>query len=70
MQGGETIIKFKPVQERRNYYLSNLQGLNETQKRLINPHFYKVDISDELFDLKNNLIESLVNEIKKFDEER
>ncbi len=69
MQGGETIIKFKPVQERRNYYLSNLQGLNETQKRLINPHYYKVDISDELFDLKNGLIESLVNEIKNFNED-
>ena len=70
MQGGEIISKMGSVEERRNYYLSNLQGLNETQKRLINPHFYKVDISDELFDLKNNLIESLVNEIKKFDEER
>jgi nicotinate phosphoribosyltransferase len=69
MQNGETIIKFKPVQERRNYYLSNLQGLNETQKRLINPHYYKVDISDELFDLKNGLIESLINEIKNFNED-
>ncbi|MDD4057796.1 MAG: nicotinate phosphoribosyltransferase [Bacteroidales bacterium] len=69
MKEGKTILKMKPVEERRNYYLSNLQGLNETQKRLINPHFYKVDISDELFDLKNNLIESLINEIKRFDEE-
>lgn len=69
MQNGETIVKFKPIQERRNYYLSNLQGLNETQKRLINPHYYKVDISDELFDLKNGLIESLINEIKNFNED-
>ena len=69
MQGGEIIIKGKPVAERRNYYLSNLQCLNETQTRLINPHFYKVDISDELYDLKNGLIESLINEIKNFNEE-
>lgn len=69
MQGGEIILKMKSVEERRNYYLSNLQGLNETQTRLINPHFYKVDISDELYDLKNGLIESLINEIKNFNEE-
>jgi nicotinate phosphoribosyltransferase len=30
-------------------------------KRLLNPHTYKVDLSDELYDLKKNLIRSIVS---------
>ena len=67
MKNGEIIAESKSALEKRNYYLSNLHGLNDTQKRLINPHYYKADISDELFDLKNRLIDSLINEINKFD---
>ena len=67
MEGGVKLHEEKPVQEKRNYYLSNLNSLNETEKRIINPHFYKVDISDDLFDLKEKLIDSLVNEIRNFD---
>lgn len=37
---------------------------NETEKRLLNPHYYKVDISDGLFDLKMGLINNLIEEIK------
>lgn len=69
MQDGKTILTMKPIEERRNYYLSNLKSLNETQIRLINPHYYKVNISNELYDLKNNLIESLINEINNYNEE-
>jgi len=67
MKGGVKLHEEKTVQERRGYYLSNLQSLNETERRIINPHFYKVDISDPLFDLKENLIDSLVKEIRNFD---
>ena len=49
-------------------YLSNLASLNETEKRLINPHYYKVDISDELYDLKMGLINNIIKEIKEFNE--
>ena len=38
---------------------------NETEKRLLNPHFYKVDISDSLYDLKMKLINSIIAEIKE-----
>lgn len=69
MKNGKIIAETMSALEKRNYYLSNLQGLNDTQKRLINPHYYKADISDELFDLKNGLIDSLINEIKQFDGE-
>jgi len=68
MKDGVILHEEKPILEKRNYYLSNLQCLNETEKRIINPHFYKVDISDHLYDLKEHLIDSLVKEIRDFDE--
>ena len=46
----------RSIVERRQYYLDNLACLNPTQRRLINPHYYKVDISDDLYDLKMNII--------------
>ena len=68
IENGKVVLQNPPVKERREYYLKNIASLNDTQKRLINPHFYKVDISDELYDLKNNLINSLVKEIKESNE--
>jgi len=65
IENGELKIECKPIEERREYYLKNISSLNSTQKRLINPHFYKVDISDDLYDLKNKLINSIVEEIKR-----
>ncbi|NCC46700.1 MAG: nicotinate phosphoribosyltransferase [Bacteroidia bacterium] len=65
---GEIIQDTRSLKERRDYYLENLDAFNPTQTRLINPHFYKVDISDNLYDLKNKLINSLIEEIKKLNE--
>ncbi len=70
MENGRIVEPKTDVKQSRNYYLSNLQSLNETQRRLINPHTYKVDISDQLYDLKNKLIDSLVKEIKDFYDSR
>ena len=67
MAAGEIIPDTRAMKERREYYLSNLNSLNPTQRRLINPHFYKVDISDDLYDLKNNIINSLIDEINRWD---
>ena len=64
IEKGMTTLSPKPAKERREYYLSNLASMNPTQTRIINPHYYKVDISDSLYDLKNNLINSLLKEIK------
>ncbi len=66
MRGGEICEKEKSIDEKRNYYLSNLGCFNETEKRLINPHTYKVDISDELYDLKMGLVNNLIKEIEEF----
>ena len=37
-----------------------------SERRLINPHFYKVDISDDLYNLKMSIIDKIVKEIKNF----
>ncbi|MDP3399438.1 MAG: nicotinate phosphoribosyltransferase [Bacteroidales bacterium] len=66
MENGKICNKIYTTHEKRDYYLNNLHSLNETQRRLINPHFYKVDISDDLYDLKNSLIDSLIKEIKEY----
>ena len=56
------------IAEKRQYYKDNLAALNPTQTRIINPHYYKVDISDDLYDLKMDLINKLMRQIKALDE--
>lgn len=67
MKDGVVILDDVSIQEKRNYYLENLSRLDDTEKRLVNPHFYKTDISDDLYDLKENLINNLVKEIENFE---
>ena len=64
MKDGVNIYEDIPLLEKREYYLSNLNSLNETERRIINPHYYKVDISDDLYDLKMGLVNNLIKEIK------
>ena len=66
MKDGRNILQDVSLPQKREYYLSNLNSFNETERRLINPHFYKVDISDDLYDLKMRLIKNLIKEIEKF----
>ena len=42
---------------KRNLY--ELSRMNPTERRIINPHFHKIDISDDLYDLKMGLIYKL-----------
>ena len=60
---GEIIMVQPPIKEKRDFYLDNLSHLSPSQKRLVNPHYYKVDISDDLFDLKTAIINRLIKEI-------
>lgn len=64
MKGGEIIYEDTTLPQKQAYYKENLSMFNETEKRLLNPHYYKVDISDGLFDLKMGLINNLIEEIK------
>ena len=60
---GQIVEDKRSIFEKRDYYRSNLASLNETQRRIINPHYYKVDISDDLYDLKMRLINRLIHQI-------
>jgi nicotinate phosphoribosyltransferase len=68
MKDGKICYTDEPIDKKREYFQSNLKSFNETERRLINPHIYKVDISDELYDLKMKLINNLINEIEALKE--
>lgn len=65
IKDGEVVYVDNAIQEKQAYYLDNLSHLDDTQKRLINPHYYKYDISDDLYDLKKRLIDNIVKEIEE-----
>ena len=41
------------------YRQSEVDSLDETFKRLLNPHIYKISLSDRLKDLKSELIHEI-----------
>ncbi len=66
---GKIFEDTRTIYEKRDYYKANLASFNDTQTRIINPHYYKVDISDDLYDLKMRLINRLIHQIKMQDDE-
>ena len=70
IKDGEIIYTDLDITQKREYYLKNLSYFNETETRIINPHYYKVDISNDLYDLKKRLINNLVKEIKELNQHR
>lgn len=67
MKDGNVCYTDNTIQEKRNYYLDNLSHLDDSEKRLINPHYYKIDISDDLYNLKYKLINNIIKEIEEFE---
>ncbi|MBQ5435261.1 MAG: isochorismatase family protein, partial [Bacteroidales bacterium] len=66
---GKIFEDTRTIYEKRDYYKANLASFNETQIRIINPHYYKVDISDDLYDLKMRLINRLIHQINMMQQE-
>jgi nicotinate phosphoribosyltransferase len=56
MRGGEILVDFPPLAAVQERTRSNLAALDETYRRLINPHVYKVSLSQRLKDLKFRMI--------------
>ena len=52
--------------EKKAYFNDTLMHFSPSERRLINPHYYKVDISDDLYNLKMSIITKLTSEIKNF----
>lgn len=53
---GKRILKSRSLAEIQDYTKSEIKSLDQTFKRLINPHIYKVSLSDNLKRLKSKLI--------------
>jgi nicotinate phosphoribosyltransferase len=57
MKNGKIISEPAPIAEIQRRARENLRLLDDTYKRLINPHVYRVSLSTELKDLKQHLIQ-------------
>ena len=63
---GKRVVPQHTLQQKKAFYKDNLLHFSPAERRLINPHYYKVDISDALYDMKMSIIEKLVKEIEAF----
>jgi len=53
---GKQVYESPDVKEIQEYAKQELQSMWEEYKRLLNPHVYKVDLSDKLYELKKSMI--------------
>jgi nicotinate phosphoribosyltransferase len=56
MRGGRIATEFPPLLALQERARANLRGLDATYRRILNPHLYKVSLSEALKDLKFRLI--------------
>jgi nicotinate phosphoribosyltransferase len=56
VRGGRAIVEFPSLQTLQERCRTNLDSLDHTYRRLINPHVYKVSLSERLKELKFGLI--------------
>lgn len=63
MENGKRCSPEYTLMEKKEYHRRTLMHFSPSERRLINPHFYKVDISDDLYNLKIEIINRLVEEI-------
>lgn len=63
IEGGRRCFGAEPIQEKKAYFDSNLARLSPSERRLINPHYYKVDISDDLYNTKCEILDNLMKDI-------
>jgi nicotinate phosphoribosyltransferase len=66
IENGKNCATKYTLHEKKAYYRETLMHFSPSERRLINPHYYKVDISDDLYNLKMSIINSLSQEIREF----
>lgn len=68
IKNGEIVMseyeKLFNVMDSQKYYLDSLEKVSQERRRLVNPHSYKVDLSNDLIKLKYDLIKSIKSEIE------
>ena len=62
---GKLVYTVPSLVERRAYCEKEVATLWEEYTRFDNPHIYKVDLSQKLWDLKNSLLEAVHDEVEK-----
>ena len=60
-KNGECVYEDKSVDEIRSYCAKEVESLWDEVKRFENPHTYYVDLSQDLWDLKINLLDNFGN---------
>ena len=66
MADGVRCIPEPTLKEKKEFYDDTLRHFSPSERRLINPHYYKVDISDDLYNLKNRRRDKRRKEINSF----
>jgi len=66
ISGGKDVHVGHSLPEKQAYYKDTLSHFSPSERRLINPHYSKVDISEELRELKLGILRRLNDEIDRF----
>ncbi|MDI9552076.1 MAG: nicotinate phosphoribosyltransferase [Bacteroidota bacterium] len=59
IRDGERCCPIHTLREKKAFYKDTLAHFSPSERRLINPHYYKVDISDDLWKTKLGILERL-----------
>ena len=59
IKSGKLVYKLPTLMEIKEYAKKELESFWDEYKRLDNPHVYKVDLSDKLFELKSKLLKEV-----------
>lgn len=59
IKNGELVYKLPTLKEIKEYTNSELESFWDEYKRLDKPHLYKVDLSDKLYQLKNEMLDKI-----------
>lgn len=60
------LTKMHDIEDAREYHKKVKSQFDDSQMRLVNPHIYKVNISDELYNLKLKMIYEIKEQVKNF----
>ena len=59
ISGGKLVYKMPALKEIRAYAATEMESFWDEYKRLDQPHVYKVDLSDELYALKSDMLDKI-----------
>ena len=63
---GKDVSEEHTLLEKKAFFNDTLLHFSPSERRLINPHYYKVDISDDLYKTKIGILSRLNEEIANF----